>query len=208
MEEAALPGHTHSAQIRSKAIGSEKPQVLDISRNYLLPQFDGLRTKVAEVDKVVQELTKLGGGSPLSKLVATLQVGSSNPTQVQRLKKQVDSLTLEVGKLRSKGEEIERKCREAKRRANALARTLMQVQEVIGTPGDVFFKAKLWDDKVSQDPCLSKTRIAEFITTYITKVDKALEDMRTIVGGISFALGAHGVGLRGVASGKRWEFNC
>jgi hypothetical protein len=118
-----------------------------------------------------------------------LWVGANNLAQAQRLEKHIARFTLEVSKLRDKLKALERKCHEAKEKAIALARALMQVQDVIGAPGNVFLKAKLWDDMVSTDLSLSKTKIADFITTYVTRVDGALEDMRVVVGGISFALG-------------------
>lgn len=142
------------------------------------------------MEEVLRELLKLARGCPLSKLVNTLKEGLTGAQPLRKLEKQVASLTLEVSRLRNKLKTSEEECQRAKERANNSARALMAVEDVIGTPGEVFLKANLWDNKVSQDERLSRSKVVNFITTYAAKVESVLQDMRVVVGGISFALGA------------------
>lgn len=144
------------------------------------------------MENVLRDVVKLAGGCPLSKLVSTLKVGIASPSQTHKLERQVAGLTSEVAKLKDKLRASEKECHQAKERANDSARALMEVEEVIRDLGEVFLKAKLWDDKVSQDERLSRSKVLSFITTYAVKVESALQDMTTIVRGISVAVGMHG----------------
>jgi hypothetical protein len=48
-------------------------------------------------------------------------------------------------------------------------------------------KSQFYDEMI-KDSRLSRSKIGEFITMYATRVEKALVDMRIVVGGISFAM--------------------
>lgn len=67
----------------------------------------------------------------------------------------------------------------------------MAFEEVIGSPGEVFLKAQLWDSKVGNDERLSRSKVMSFITTYAAKIESVLQEMRIVVGGITFAMGSH-----------------
>lgn len=164
----------------------------DISGNSLLPHIDVLRTRVAEMENVLQGVVQLAGGCPLPKLVATLKNGLAKAPSTQKLERQVASLTTEVHRLKAKLKISEEDCRRAREKANDSARALTRVEDFIGILGEVLLKAKLWDSKVGQDERISRSKVVNFITTYAAKVESALQDIRIVIGGISFALEVRG----------------
>lgn len=106
---------------------------------------------------------------------------------MQKLEKQVNSLSLEVGDLKAKLLLVEKECKVAKVQANASVEALLRVKDVVKQPCDVLIKAQLYDEMI-KNLHLSRSKIGEFITMYATKVEAALVDMRIVVGEISFAM--------------------
>lgn len=181
--EQTTPLDTAAHRTRSKAVIPGEP-----ASGSILPQIDTIRSRVAESEKILQDLTKLAGGCARAKLVATLRSSSGSSSQMTKMEAKVTSLTAEVGRLKTKLEISEQEKKMARNQANSSAAALLKIEEVVKQPADSIIKARLYDEMVRLDGRLSRSKIGEFIAMYATRMEAALAEMRVVVAGLSFAM--------------------
>ena len=61
--------------------------------------------------------------------------------------------------------------------------SLEQIKEVVGTPGDVLNKARLFDNDIKTEGEVSASKIVQVLVTFIRKMEAALVDIRILVSG-------------------------
>ena len=100
----------------------------------------------------------------------------------------MSSLTASAEKLRAKLQQEEMAKMKAQLQVNESAKALLTVKEVIGAPGDVFSKARLFDAQLTKDGHLSNSKLIAFLVAQAAKMETALGAMRTLVNNFSESL--------------------
>lgn len=110
--------------------------------------------------------------------MAALKEMKGDPLKVRQMEEKIGALRKEI-----QGMEKQLKEEEAKRKASILrtkktVRTIRKVKELIGIPGDVWAKAKMFDAQLEKDGHISGTKMVGFLMSQGAKMDITLGAMR------------------------------
>jgi hypothetical protein len=124
---------------------------------------------------------ELVGNPPREGLVAAVKKAIHEPHQLQELERRIEHLTLENKKVTEKVQKLKSECEGALKQVKESALTIQKIQSMVGIPGDVWLKAKMFDGELAKAGHLSGSKMVGFIMEQGGKLEATLRAMKALI---------------------------
>ena len=129
----------------------------------IICDLEGVRSRIAEYELQMQQVGELVGYPPRKSLVAAIQDAIQDPRWLRELERKMDHLTVEKQKTAERVWKLEAERQKLLKQVNDTTFTVQNVSDVVDIPGNVWWKAKMFDAELKNAGHISGSKMVIFI---------------------------------------------
>jgi hypothetical protein len=124
---------------------------------------------------------ELMGNPPRESLVAAIQEAIQDPRQLRELERKVDHLTAENWKTTEQVRKLKAEREELLKHVKDTTLMVQKMSDVVDIPGNVWWKAKMFDTELNNAGHVSGTKLVTFIMDQESRMDATLKAMKALI---------------------------
>ena len=122
-----------------------------------------VRSRIMEYELQMQQVGEMVGNPPRENLIAAVQEAIQDPRRLRELESKVHYLTTENQRTTEQLRKLEEERQELLKQVKEATITVQKVSDVVGIPGDVWLKAKMFDAGLKNAGHVSGMKMVTFV---------------------------------------------
>jgi hypothetical protein len=147
----------------------------------IIRDLEGIRSRIAEYELQMQQVGELVGNPPRESLVAAIQEAIQDPLRLRELERKADHLTSENRKTTEQVRKLKAKREAFLKQVKDTTLTVQKVSAMVDIPGNVWWKAKMFNAELKNASHVSGSKIVTFIMDQRSKMDATLKAMQALI---------------------------